>query len=64
MDAISFAREMAVNRSAYEQLREQIRQQHAGQYVAWQEARLSPVLPLTMRPTRPSHSFARRPPAS
>jgi hypothetical protein len=34
MDAILFAQEMAVNRSAYERLRDEIRRRHAGQYVA------------------------------
>jgi len=33
MDAVTFAQEMSVNRSAYEQLRDQIRQHHAGRYV-------------------------------
>jgi hypothetical protein len=34
MDFATFEQEMAVNRKAYEALREQIRRDHAGQYVA------------------------------
>ncbi len=34
MDDAAFEREMAVNRTAYEGLREQVRRDYAGQYVA------------------------------
>lgn len=34
MDLATYEREMVVNRAGYERLREQIRRDHAGQYVA------------------------------
>jgi hypothetical protein len=34
MDQATFDRETAINRKAYEQLKDQIRTQHAGKYVA------------------------------
>jgi hypothetical protein len=40
MDLATFERETAVNRQAYERLRDQIRRDHAGQYVALAQGRL------------------------
>jgi hypothetical protein len=40
MDEVTFEREAALNRRAYESLREQIRREHAGRYVALGEGRL------------------------
>ena len=40
MDEATFARETARNRDAYEQLREQIRRDHAGHYVALGDGRI------------------------
>ncbi len=40
MDEATFERETARNRAAYEKLREQIRRDHAGQYVALGEGRI------------------------
>ena len=40
MDEATFERETARNRAAYEQLREQIRREHAGRYVALGEGRI------------------------
>jgi hypothetical protein len=40
MDEATFDRETARNRAAYETLREQIRREHAGQYVALGEGRI------------------------
>jgi hypothetical protein len=40
MDEVTFEREVARNRRAYEGLREQIRREHAGRYVALGEGRL------------------------
>jgi hypothetical protein len=34
MDMVTYERETAINRKAYEQLKDQIRTQHAGKYVA------------------------------
>ncbi len=40
MDQATFERAMALNREAYEKLREQIRRDYAGQYVGIAEGRL------------------------
>ncbi|HEV3262528.1 MAG TPA: DUF5678 domain-containing protein [Gemmataceae bacterium] len=40
MDFATFEQETAVNRKAYETLREQIRRDHAGQYVAMAHGRV------------------------
>lgn len=40
MDMATFAKESALNRQAYEQLREQIRREYAGQYVALAHGRV------------------------
>ena len=43
MDPETFDREQALNRSAYESLREQIRRDHAGRYVALGQGRVLAV---------------------
>jgi hypothetical protein len=40
MDQVTFERETALNRTAYERLRGQIRRDHAGQYVVLAEGRV------------------------
>jgi hypothetical protein len=45
MDASTFAQEMLVNRSAYEELRDEIRQRYGGQYVALAEGRVVAFAP-------------------
>ena len=40
MDQVTFERALALNRQAYENLREQIRRDYAGQYVGIAEGRL------------------------
>jgi hypothetical protein len=40
VDAVTFERETSVNRKAYERLREQIRRDHAGHYVALGQGRI------------------------
>jgi hypothetical protein len=45
MDEATFEREVALNREAYERLREEIRQNHAGQYIALGQGRLIAVAP-------------------
>jgi Family of unknown function (DUF5678) len=43
MDRQTFDREAALNRKAYEALREQIRREHAGKYVAFAQGRVIAV---------------------
>jgi hypothetical protein len=40
MDAATFERETAFNRQAYEAMREQVRREHAGRYVALGQGRI------------------------
>ena len=40
MDQAMFEREVSINRKAYEALRDQIRREHAGQYVALGQGRV------------------------
>jgi hypothetical protein len=40
MDHVTYEREMAANRSAYENLRERIRRDYAGRYVALADAKI------------------------
>jgi len=40
MDEAAYEREMAVNRTAYERLRERIRRDYVGQYVALAEGKI------------------------
>lgn len=40
MDGATFEREVALNRAAYEQLREQIRREHGSEYVALGNGRI------------------------
>ncbi len=45
MDLATFERESALHRKVYEGLRDQIRREHAGQYVALAQGRLVTVAP-------------------
>jgi hypothetical protein len=45
MDAATFERETAFNRQAYESLRDHIRREHAGLYVALGQGRILAVAP-------------------
>jgi hypothetical protein len=45
MDLETYEREVAVNRSGYERLREQIERDHAGQYIGLAHGRVVAVAP-------------------
>ncbi len=45
MDLVTFERESAIHRKVYEGLREQIRREYAGQYVALAQGKLIAVAP-------------------